>query len=235
LQCAARFAAISDWFAASCGDVMPLDDRDTIDAMRLYTRSGDDGTTGLFGGERVSKDHVRIEAYGTVDELNAAIGCVVAETQRMREIGERESNRGITGALHDLFMHIFANLQSRLFDIGADLATPERSKHEAKIQRITDEQVSEVEKWIDQIEAGNTPLQTFIVPGGTELAVRLHLARTICRRAERAMVRLNHSEPVSHGAVVYINRVSDMLLAMARRVNNEAGVDDVPWKSAKGA
>src|SRR5688572_28851044 len=114
---------------------------------RLYTRSGDDGTTGLFGGGRVSKDHPRVEAYGTIDELNAAIGLAAAETARAQP----------KSPVHDLILHIFSDLQSRLFDIGADLATPEGAKHEAKILRISDEQVAEVEKWIDEIDAGNAP------------------------------------------------------------------------------
>jgi cob(I)alamin adenosyltransferase len=201
--------------------------------MKLYTRSGDDGSTGLFGGDRVPKDHPRVEAYGCVDELNAAIGLVAVEVRRMREMGDREATGAMTAACRNLMLHIFADLQPRLFDIGADLATPEGAKHEAKIQRITEEQVSEVEKWIDEIESGNTPMKQFVMPGGTELASRLHLARTICRRAERAMVHLSHSEPVSPGAIVYINRVSDLLFAMARRANREAGVEDVPWTPAK--
>ncbi len=195
---------------------------------RLYTRSGDDGATGLFGGGRVSKDHPRVEAYGTVDELNAAIGLAAAEVTRVREAASGRM-RTLLDGLH----HIFADLQSRLFDIGADLATPEGAKHEARILRISDEQVAEVERWIDEIDSGNTAMKSFVMPGGTELAARLHLARTICRRAERAMIHLRHTEPVSEGAIVYINRVSDMLFAMARRVNKEAGVDDVPWVPAK--
>lgn len=204
-------------------------------SSRLYTRSGDDGTTGLFGGGRVSKDHPRVEAYGTIDELNAAIGLVAAEVQREEaaRLGTRPAAGVHAPKLNSLLLHIFVDLQSRLFDIGADLATPEGSKQEAKILRISDEQVAEVEKWIDEIDSGNAPMKSFVMPGGTELAARLHLARTICRRAERAMIHLRHTEPVSGGAIIYINRVSDMLFAMARRVNKEAGVADVPWVPAK--
>jgi cob(I)alamin adenosyltransferase len=202
-------------------------------SMSLYTRSGDDGTTGLFGGGRVSKDHPRVEAYGAVDELNAAIGLAAAEVAReSRETGSGGARADSTRLLQ-LLAHIFADLQSRLFDIGADLATPEGSKQEAKILRISDAQVAEVEKWIDEIDGGNAPMKSFVMPGGTELAARLHIARTICRRAERAMIRLRHTEPVSGGAIVYINRVSDMLFAMARRANKEAGIADVPWVPAK--
>jgi len=201
-----------------------------MSAMKLYTRTGDDGTTGLFGGGRVSKDHPRVEAYGTVDELNAAIGLAaacVADVQRSK------TTTGGMANLATLLLQIFSELQSRLFDIGADLATPEGSKQEAKILRISEEHVAEAEKWIDEIDGGNAPMKSFVLPGGSELAARLHVARTVCRRAERLMIHLNHSEPVSPGAIVYVNRVSDLLFAMARRVNKELGVSDVPWVPAK--
>lgn len=188
--------------------------------MKLYTRTGDDGTTGLFGGQRVSKDHPRVAAYGTVDELNACIGLAAAVCNANDE-------------LHRQFLNIFSELQSRLFDIGADLATPEGDKHEAKVLRISEEHVQEVEKWIDAIDAGNEKMKSFVLPGGSDLAARLHLARTVCRRAERMMITVGHSEPVSDGAVVYVNRVSDLLFAMARRANVHANVADVPWVPAK--
>ncbi len=184
--------------------------------MKLYTRSGDDGTTGLFGGGRVSKDHPRIEAYGTVDELNACIG-LIASACRVEHPFERR------------LLAIFAQVQSRLFDIGADLATPEDSKGSAKIVRIDDRFIQEIESWIDEIDDKNEPIRTFVMPGGTELAARMHLARTVCRRAERMMVRLGHVEPVTHGAIHWINRLSDMLFAMSRQANHVAGVADVPW------
>jgi len=188
--------------------------------VKLYTRTGDDGTTGLFGGQRVSKDHPRVAAYGTVDELNACIGLAGAACRADNE-------------LHKQFLDIFAQLQSRLFDIGADLATPEGNKHEKKVVRISDEHVHEVEQWIDTIDADNKPMKSFILPGGSDLAARLHLARTVCRRAERLMISLGHSEPVSDGAVIYVNRVSDLLFAMARRANDDAGKPDVPWVPAR--
>jgi cob(I)alamin adenosyltransferase len=184
--------------------------------MKLYTRSGDDGSTGLFGGDRVSKDHPRVDAYGTVDELNATIGLVRAACDP-----------------GDLFqsslMTTFESIQSRLFDIGADLATPEGNKHESRVMRISQAQVAEVEGWIDAFDAGNEPMTSFVLPGGTELAARLHLARTVCRRAERIMIHLHHLEPVTEGAIIYMNRLSDLLFAMARRANQEAGVRDIPW------
>jgi cob(I)alamin adenosyltransferase len=188
--------------------------------MKLYTRSGDDGTTGLFGGGRVSKDHPRIEAYGTVDELNACIGLVCSGCDRNRSFDLR-------------LLEILAHVQSRLFDIGADLATPEDSKAAAKIVRIDERFVSEIEAWIDEVDGKNPPIRTFVMPGGTELASRLHLARTVCRRAERCMVKLGHNEPVSDGAIHWINRLSDLLFAMARQANHASGVADVPWVPAK--
>jgi len=184
--------------------------------MKLYTRSGDDGSTGLFGGERVAKDHPRVEAYGTVDELNACIGLARAACLDDRAFDRR-------------LIAIFESIQSRLFDIGADLATPEGSRHEDKVARIEAHHVEEVEQWIDEIDSGNEPMTSFVLPGGAELASRLHLARTVCRRAERLMVRLNHQEPVTEHAVVYINRLSDLFFAMARRANRDRGIDDIPW------
>jgi len=116
-----------------------------------------------------------------------------------------------------------------MFDIGADLATPEGAKNESKIQRIASQDIEEVEKWIDEIDGANTPLAAFVMPGGTELAARLHLARTICRRAEREMIHLSHSEPVGTPLIVYVNRVSDFLFAAARLVNKDARIGDVLW------
>ncbi|MFM1824057.1 MAG: hypothetical protein RI967_2323 [Planctomycetota bacterium] len=184
--------------------------------MKLYTRTGDDGTTGLFSGTRVSKDHPRIEAYGTVDEFNAVIGMVMAACRR-------------DDAYESRLLAIFTHVQSRLFDIGADLATPEGAKNSSRVLRIDEGHVDEVEGWIDEIDGANPPLRTFVMPSGSELAARLHLARTVCRRAERLMVSLAQLEPVGTGPLRYMNRLSDLLFAMARRANHAAGVGDVPW------
>jgi len=186
--------------------------------MKLYTRTGDDGTTGLLGGGRVGKDDVRVEAYGTVDETNACLGLAAAGCD-----GER--------AVHRRFVEILGELQSRLFDIGADLATPEASKQKAKIRRIVGEDTVELERWIDEIDGANEAMRSFVLPGGTELAARLHLARTVCRRAERRMVALARVEAVNGEAMKYVNRLGDLLFAMARRANGEAGVGDVAWVS----
>ena len=214
--------------------------------MKLYTRSGDDGTTGLFGGQRVGKDHPRVEAYGTVDELNAVLGFAAAGL-RARPSLERQHAAGLGScsdpALGARLGSMLMQLQSRLFDLGADLATPEKSPndskehdskgHESRIRRVSAGDVAEIELWIDEIDGGNDPIRVFVLPGGTELASRLHVARTVCRRAERAMIAVSREERVTPQAIVYINRLSDLLFAMARRVNKAAGVADVQWHPAK--
>ena len=185
--------------------------------MNLYTRTGDDGTTGLFGGDRVGKDHPRVAAYGSVDELNASVGLAAAGCDESSPFGS------------DL-LDVFCQLQSRLFDIGADLAAPLGSKHEDKITRISAEDVKQAEAWIDEFDAPNEPMKSFVLPGGSELAARLHLARVVCRRAEREVVALARVGPVNEHLRIYLNRISDLLFALARRANKEAGVKDVPWK-----
>jgi len=190
--------------------------------MKLYTRTGDDGTTGLFSGARVSKDHPRIEAYGTVDELNAVLGLVLAACDRTHAFERR---------VHE----VVSVLQSRLCDIGADLATPEGAKQQARIHRIDDEDVAEAEGWIDEMDAANPPLRSFVMPAGTELAARLHLARTVCRRTERTIISLGSIEPVGEPLLRYMNRLSDLFFAMARRANHERGIPDAPWTPKKSS
>jgi len=186
--------------------------------MKLYTRTGDDGTTGLFGGGRVAKDDPRVEAYGTVDELNAAIGLA----------------RCVTGPPAPAFVdEILAELQARLFDLGADLATPPGGPHKAKVTRISSDLAARAERWIDRVDEQNAPMRTFVLPGGTELAARLHLARTVARRAERLTVRAAREQPLNEQAIVFLNRVSDLLFAMARLANRAADVADVPWIPGK--
>ena len=184
--------------------------------MKLYTRTGDDGKTGLFSGDRVGKDHPRIEAYGTVDELNACLGLVAsslsADVEFQRVLGQD-----------------IVELQSRCFDLGADLATPEGSRNSERIGRFTDDDVTGVEGKIDFYTERAPEIRCFVLPGGTELAARLHLARTVCRRAERLMVHLGHAEPITPQAIRWINRLSDLLFAMSRAANHAAGVEDVPW------
>jgi cob(I)alamin adenosyltransferase len=179
--------------------------------MRIYTRTGDSGETGLFGGERVSKDELRVEAYGSVDEASAALGLAVASLE------EKDTLRA-------LLLH----LQNELFTVGADLATP----LPRPVPRIEERHVLALEKQIDAWDDTLAPLQNFILPGGTPGASALHLARTQVRRAERRVVTLLRVEPETTNPAVlrYLNRLSDLLFVLARAANARAGLGDTPWK-----
>ncbi len=180
--------------------------------MKIYTRGGDGGETGLFGGGRVAKHALRIEAYGQIDELNALLGwCAVAAGKEDAAPLHRE--------------------QGRLFDLGAWLATPPEAAAATR-KRLPgwDEGAPGVlEEEIDALEAGLPALTTFILPGGSEAAARLHIARTVCRRAERALVRLSTEEEVPAPFLAYLNRLSDWLFVRARRANAAAGLEDTLW------
>ncbi|MEX0936521.1 MAG: cob(I)yrinic acid a,c-diamide adenosyltransferase [Pirellulales bacterium] len=178
--------------------------------MKIYTRTGDSGETGLFGGPRVSKSAARIEAYGTVDELNAALGVVRA------------------GQLTDPSDAYLARVQHELFDVGAELATPDPiAKGTNKVGR---DHVAQMEHQIDRMEKDLPPLRSFILPGGCRAAALLHVARCVCRRAERRMVTLSGEEAVSGDLIAYVNRLSDLLFVMARFENQSAGREDVIWE-----
>lgn len=180
--------------------------------MDLYTRHGDDGTTGLFGGDRVSKSDPRIAAIGDLDELNAAIGLAVcAAAPEVREP--------------------LLAIQSQLFDLGANLATRDKQPGD-HIPPLAPAHVQKLESLIDRIDGALPPLRVFILPGGCEAAARLHHARAVCRRAERSIVTLHAAEPVNTVALQYINRLADLLFAMARRANQIEGVEDIPWRPA---
>ena len=183
---------------------------------RIYTRTGDGGTTGLTTGERRPKHDLRIEAYGTVDETNACVGLARLHTQ-------------------DPLDAMLAQIQHELFDLGADLSTPETpkaSKHEPL--RVIEAQVERLERDIDRLNGELSPLRSFVLPGGTPAAAALHLARTVCRRAERLVVALDAkpSETVSPVAVKYLNRLSDFLFVAARHANHK-GARDVLWVPGK--
>lgn len=185
--------------------------------MKIYTKAGDAGETGLFGGARVRKDDARVEAYGAVDELNGALGAARAALPAGAELDA-----------------LLAQLQSELFDLGAELATPpERldSKLGARVPLATDERVAALEGEIDRMEETLPPLKTFILPGGTAAAAALHVARAVCRRAERRTVALARVDTVRPEALRYLNRLSDLLFVMARYANQQSGVSDVPWAS----
>jgi cob(I)alamin adenosyltransferase len=183
--------------------------------MKIYTKTGDAGETGLWGGLRIAKDAARVQAYGTVDECNAAIGVARAG--------------GVEAGLDA----ILARIQDQLFVVGADLATPGAA---ATIPRVGAEEITFLEQSIDALEGQLEPLKQFILPGGTPAAAQLHLARTVCRRAERWVVSLARQEQaLNEQAGVYLNRLSDCLFVLARAANARANVADVPWNSPRQA
>lgn len=176
--------------------------------MKIYTRTGDRGDTSLFGGARVQKDDARIEAYGTVDELNSTLGMARAVWP----------DSPIDTDLHDA--------QMDLFEIGAHLASPGTSRFPG----VGTERISSLEWAIDAMEVELPPLQTFILPGGSLAAAQLHIARTVCRRAERLVVGLHDDSPATESSLAYLNRLSDYLFVAARFANLRHGIEDVPWK-----
>lgn len=182
--------------------------------MNIYTRTGDDGTTGLIGGQRVGKDHARIDAYGTVDELNAALGVAVAAAERA---GRSE------------FLTLLTPIQNELFAVGAQLATPPSSPYAASLPPVRAEWVARLEGEIDAAQKVLPALKQFILPGGSELAAGLHLARTVSRRAERLVVTLHRVEPIEEAVLTYMNRLSDWLFVHARLANHVAGRGDTVW------
>ncbi len=187
--------------------------------MKIYTRTGDGGSTGLFGGPRVAKDDRRIEAYGTVDELNAAIGLI--------------RSAGVSSQV-DLQLEM---IQHELFSIGAELATPNPDQHAMRI--IGASHIERLETWIDQHESTLPELKNFILPCGDMATTSTHLARSICRRAERRVVTLagqvgDAESSISNELIVYLNRLSDFLFVLARAVNQAAGKAEIAWKRPQG-
>ncbi len=190
---------------------------------KIYTKTGDDGTTGLATGARVRKDHLRVECYGTVDEANAAIGVSVT----VATSGQERPSREVSTQIADILRAI----QHDLFDVGADLATPVAPDEKAGTRlRVIHGQTERLERIIDQYNDHLKPLNSFVLPGGTPLAASLHVARTVVRRAERLAVSLHSNEPdaTSIETVRYLNRLSDLLFVLGR-VANENGVLDVLW------
>lgn len=182
------------------------------DGMKIYTKTGDAGETGLYGVERVSKADPRVEAYGTVDELNAAIGVARAHASDVK----------VDQTLGDL--------QNALFDVGADLATPLAAKTRAKIVPIDEEDVAHVEAEIDRYAEELGPLDTFVLPGGSPCAAALHVARAVSRRAERMVIVLERDHEINSHVRVYLNRLSDLLFTLTRIVNMRAGVSEHAWQ-----
>ena len=181
--------------------------------MKIYTRTGDDGETGLFGGARVSKSHPRVAAYGDVDELNAVIGFARA-IEVMPRIDE-----------------VLVPIQRDLFALGALLATPDHAKMKKQLEKanIDDQRIADMEHAIDEGDRELAPLNSFIVPGGSAKAAALHIARTVCRRAERHVIGLDPSEAIPQIVIVYLNRLSDLLFTLARVANKRSGAGEVTW------
>ncbi len=178
--------------------------------MKIYTKTGDAGQTSLFGGVRTQKNDPRIEAYGTVDELNSILGIVLSF---------KTTDRGNS---------ILNEIQQNLFVVGADLATPEGKKE--RIERVGEKEIEWLEARIDELQAGLPELKSFILPGGSKSGSYLHLARTVCRRAERAIVSCREKEAVSDHLLIYMNRLSDLLFVLARHENHQQGIEETPWK-----
>ncbi len=177
--------------------------------MKIYTKTGDKGETSLFGGQRVWKDDLRIETYGTVDELNSLIGVAVTEI------------------VYEELIEVLQRIQNRLFTVGADLATPiEKNLH---IKRVDNSFIDECEKDIDNFNSKIPELKEFILPGGTKGSAMLHLCRTVCRRAERKVITLSKGVEIGTNIIIYLNRLSDLFFVLARFENFVNGIPDISW------
>jgi cob(I)alamin adenosyltransferase len=185
--------------------------------MKIYTKTGDQGQTGLFGGTRVSKAALRVDVYGDVDELNSALGLARAHAQA-------------SDGRPALMLH---ELQNELFALGAELAVAPGKSVDVGVALIGDEQITQLEHTIDELERDLAPLKTFILPGGSLEASHLHAARTTCRRLERKLVALSEAEGVRPEVLRYVNRLSDLLFVAARHANFRANIGDVPWLGRK--
>ncbi len=190
-----------------------------ISITRVYTRTGDDGTTALVGGRRVPKDSPRIAAYGTVDELNAALG--LARVFNEERLAEDERHRWLD--------EVFRRLQNQLFDLGSELATPPDAVYEG-MHRVGETEVRELESLMDECQESLEPLKSFILPGGGRISGFLHQCRTICRRAERELVALSRVEPIGDGPLRYVNRLSDLFFVLSRWVGKHLGEREYLWE-----
>lgn len=184
--------------------------------MKIYTKTGDTGETSLFGAGRVRKDHLRVEAYGTVDELNSCVGLAVAEIRGDERVQE--------------LVPVLERVQDRLFVIGSMLATPQDAALYARVPRLAEEDIIFLEVTIDRLALRLPHLHSFILPGGSRAASLLHVARSVCRRAERTIVALGRETALDPFVLQYVNRLSDALFEMARFVNHQFGVTEVAWR-----
>ena len=191
--------------------------------MKIYTKTGDKGTTALFGGTRVPKHHIRIDSYGTIDELNSHIGLI------------RDQN------IDEHYQSILINIQDKLFTVGAILATdPEKAilksgKARLNIPKISDEDIALLEKEMDEMELQLTPMTHFVLPGGHQTVSFCHIARCVCRRAERLASALNEMEPFDPNTLIYINRLSDYLFVLARKLSKDLQANEVKWIPQKNS
>ena len=190
-----------------------------IRITRVYTRTGDGGETALVGGRRVPKDAPRIEAYGTVDELNAILG--LARVFNEERLGEGEGHRWLDETLR--------RIQNQLFDLGSELATPDDAVYEG-MHRVGEADVAELERLIDRCQEELTPLKSFVLPGGGRIGAFLHQGRTVCRRAEREILRLSRAEAIAPGPLRYVNRLSDLLFVLSRWVGQRLGETEYLWE-----
>lgn len=181
---------------------------------KIYTKTGDGGETALVGGQRCSKSHPRIEAYGTVDELNSVLGMAASALPR--------------SGFHDRIVTL-QKIQNELFNLGSRLACEDK-KLLRDLPAITDAHIQDLEKHMDDWEGKMAPLTTFILPGGSSASATLHLARAICRRAERRALALHEKEPLEPNLLIYLNRLSDFLFMMARKINADLSINDIEWK-----
>jgi len=190
-----------------------------IRITKVYTRTGDKGETALVAGKRVAKDSARIEAYGTIDELNSIVGVVRVFNAEKVDVGDA----------HQFLDEVLCQLQDELFDLGGELATPAESFQEG-MYRVGAEQVERLEKWIDQCQQDLEPLKSFILPGGGRIGAYLHQCRTVCRRAEREILRLSRSEEINRHVLEYFNRLSDLFFVLSRWIAKQTAEPEYLWR-----
>ena len=190
-----------------------------IRITKVYTRAGDKGETALVGGRRVPKDSPRIEAYGTVDELNSIVGLARVFNAESLDAGDA----------HQFLDQVLCQIQDELFDLGGELATPPEAFQEGRY-RVGAEQVERLEKWIDQCQQDLEPLKSFILPGGGRIAAYLHQCRTVCRRAEREILQLSRSEEINRHVLEYFNRLSDLFFVLSRWIAKQTGEPEYLWQ-----
>lgn len=190
-----------------------------IRITRVYTKTGDKGQTSLVGGKRVPKDSPRIEAYGTIDELNSVVGLARVFNDENLEAGDA----------HQFLNEVLCRIQDELFDLGSELATPPEQFKEG-MYRVGDDEIERLEQWIDQCQEDLEPLKSFILPGGGRIGAYLHQCRTVCRRAEREILRLSREEEINPSMIKYVNRLSDLFFVLSRWIAKQTGEPEYLWQ-----